>query len=314
LTLSFPYERTNTEHSGKPVMRIEPMPTQVAGGFSASKPKAGDGPSRLIEALRNHIARLEHTLPQLDKAHFRSAPWTVGIPEIDSHLATQGLARHGLHDVSPKAYGDMPAAMGVSLAMALQRLADPVERRPLLWCRLAREVREYGNLYGHGLETLGLSRHRFVTVTLRKPVAAMWVAEEALKSGALALVIVDTDPRHASLTATRRLALAAHAGKAAGLMVFATPHNGSTASHTRWIVAASRSQPPPHDRQAPGSPSWNLELTRARGGRPGAWVVEWQHAAHRFNLVSKLRGGEIHPWADEAREITTTSRLALRAG
>lgn len=295
-------------------MRMEPVQTLAAGGFTTPNLATGDNPSRLIETLRRHIARLENSLPQLDKTRSRSLPWTFGLPEIDRHLATQGLARHGLHDVSPKAYGDMPAAMGVALGLALRRLADPAERRPLLWCRLAREVREYGNLYGHGLETLGLPRHRFVTVTLKNPMAALWVAEEALKSGALALVITDTDPRHASLTATRRLSLAARAGKAAGLLVFATPHGGATASHTRWIAAASRSQPPPHDRQAPGSPSWNLELTRARGGRSGAWVVEWQHAPHRFNLVSRLRNGEVHPWTDETGEVSATPQTTLRTG
>lgn len=126
----------------------------------------------------------------------------------------------------------------------------------------------YGNLYGHGIEFMGLPRHRFVTVTLRRPVDALWVAEEALKLGAVAMVITDADAKHTSLTATRRLSLAAQAGRATGLMVFTTPQAGATASHTRWIASASRSQPPSYDHYAPGRPSWNLELVCARGGRP----------------------------------------------
>ena len=62
----------------------------------------------------------------------------MGLPELDRHLPAQGLARGGLHDVSPRAHGDQPAAMGFALALALRRLADPQERRPLLWCRLRR--------------------------------------------------------------------------------------------------------------------------------------------------------------------------------
>jgi protein ImuA len=295
-------------------MRPHPVQLLATGGFAVAHHEAEDNPSQLMAALRERIAKLENNLPQLDKARSRSQPWTIGIPEIDAHLAATGLARHGLHDVAPRHYGDMPAAMGASLALALRRLSDPAERRPLLWCRLAREVREYGNLYGHGLENLGLARQRFVTVTLKKPLAALWVAEEALKSGAVAIVLLDADVKHTSLTATRRLALAAQVGKSAGLLIFATPQHGSTASHTRWLAQASRSQAPPYDPQAPGLPCWNLELTRARGGRPGLWTVEWHHASHRFNLVSKLRGGEIHPWTDETEKISGPQIAALRAG
>jgi protein ImuA len=295
-------------------MRSEPMQIFAAGGLVTSQPNLGDDPTRVMDVLRGHIARFENSVPKLDRGHSRNVPWTFGVSDVDRHLASQGLARYGLHDVSPKVYGDVPAAMRVTLAMALRRLNDPAERRPLLWCRLAREVREYGNLYGHGVEFMGLPRHRFVTVTLKRPTDVLWVAEEALKSGALALVITDADPKHTSLTVTRRLSLAAHAGKSAGLMVFAIPYSGATASHTRWIAAAALSQPPPYDAQAPGAPSWNLELTRARGGRPGAWILEWEYAAHRFNLVSKLRSGEVHTGAYEAGEINAPQGRALRTG
>jgi protein ImuA len=299
-------------------MRTEPMQRSAAGDFVVVAPEfiqgPGHDPARLFEALRGHIARLENSVPQLSGSRSRRQDWTFGVADIDAHLPEQGLVRSGLHDISPHAYGDIPAAMRVTLAMAIRRMNDPVERRPLLWCRLAREVREYGNLYGHGIEFMGLPRHRFVTVTLKRPMDALWVAEEALKSGAVAVVITDADAKHISLTATRRLSLAAQAGKAAGLMVFTTPQSGATTSHTRWIASASRSQPPPYDFHAPGKSSWNLELVRARGGRPGAWVVEWQNASHCFNLVSKLRSGEIHAGADEAGEISASQGLAVRTG
>ncbi len=291
-------------------MRIEPAQQQRTASLGVSAHENGP----LMAALRRHIARLERSHPLLEKPHARSRPWTLGLAEIDAHLAAQGLARAGLHDIRPAAYGDMPAAMGFALALALRRLADPTERRPLLWCRLAREEREYGRLYGHGLEALGLARSRFVTVTLRKPVHLLWTAEEALKSGALALVLADADPKQADLTATRRLALAAAAGKAAGLLVFARPHGGATASHTRWAAAAVRSRSPPYDAEAPGAPLWTVQLIRARGGRPGAWTVEWQHAPHRFAVVSGLRGGAFHPWTDESPENPAARQAALRAG
>lgn len=294
-------------------MRME-TPQMRGGGFAVPEACRRAEVLPLVEALRRHVARLDQGQIRLDRGRSRGLPWTFGLDAVDAHLPDQGLARAGLHDVAPRAYGDMPVAMGFSLALALRRLADPAERRPLLWCRLSRSESEYGRLYGHGLERLGLPRQRFVTVTLERPAALLWTMEEALKSGALALVIGDADAAQAGLTATRRLMLAAQAGKAAGILVFARAHADATASHTRWQVGAARSRSPPQDAAAPGLPAWTVELTRARGGRPGAWDLEWQHAPHRFALVSGLRGGAIHPWTDQAAPAGAGGGPALRAG
>jgi protein ImuA len=296
-----------------PVMRLEPERSVPAAALGVAAASPGAEMSALVAALRRHIARIEQALP-LAAAPRRGEAWTLGAPAVDRHLAAAGLARVGLHDVAPAAYGDMPAAMGFALALVRRRLADPGERRPFLWCRLARAEREYGRLYGHGLERLGLARPRFLTVTLGKPASLLWVMEEALKSGVLAAVAGDADPARAGLTATRRLALAARAGKSAGLLVFTAPAPAATASHTRWIAAAAPSRAPPHDTLAPGAPALRLELVRARGGRPGAWTVEWHHAAHRFDLVPGLRGGEIHPWTEEITAARSAEGHALRAG
>ena len=295
-------------------MRMEPAREMRAGGVFASMPGQESEIGPLIQALRRHIARIEEAHAQFGKPKARGQPWLTGVAELDSHLPAQGLLRAGLHDVSPVAYGDMPAAMGFALALALRRMADTSERRPLLWCRLAGTAREYGRLHGHGLERLGLSRRRFITVTLKKPLALLWTMEEALKSGALAMVMGDAGAAHADLTVTRRLQLAAHAGKSAGMLVFARDEASATASHTRWRVASAASRSPPHDAQAPGPPAWHVELTRARGGRPGAWTLEWHHAAHRFSLVPGFRGGTIHPWTDKTGQTAAAQGSALRAG
>jgi protein ImuA len=257
---------------------------------------------------------------------FAEEGWSLGIEAVDRALPLRGLVRDGVHDVSPLAYGDFPAACGFALALAVRRLVDVGERRPLLWCRLAQEVREYGRLYGHGLESLGLPRERLLTVTLQKPVAQLWTMEEALKSGALAVVIGDMPSRQTDLTVTRRLSLAAQAGKCAGLLVFNTAHEGATASHTRWIVGAARSQGSGFDHSAPGAPAWQIELVKVRSGRPGSWVVRWQKEdvtqndathgfqTHGFHLVSGLSGGALHPGATEGAGPRAAAGPALRAG
>jgi protein ImuA len=268
----------------------------------------------LIDALRAHVARLEQGHAQFQRQGARAAAWGMGLPDLDSHLPAQGLARGGLHDVSPRAHGDQPAAMGFALALALRRLADPQERRPLLWCRLGTQEREHGRLYGHGLERLGLPRHRFVTITLKKPASLLWTMEEALKSGAVAAVLGDADAAHAGLTVTRRLSLAAAAGKSAAILTFARPEAAATASHTRWTAAAVSSLSPPHDAQGLGPPCWSIELTRVRGGRPGAWILEWHHAQSRFSLVPGFSRRTIHPDTDQDGAEAAAQGPALRAG
>jgi protein ImuA len=299
------------------VMRMEPAHGVRDGRLCAAVTafRQGEDIASLIAALRQHITRIEQAHAQFDRStRPRHAPWIMGLSELDRHLPAQGLVQSGLHDVSPRAYGDAPAAMGFALALALRRLTDAQERRPLLWCRLAKEEREHGRLYGHGLERLGLPRTRFITITLKRPQALLWTMEEALKSGALAIVIGDADAAHADLTVTRRLSLAAKAGKSAGILTFARTDAPATASQTRWTAAPVASRSPPHDASAPGFPAWSIELTRARGGRPGAWILEWHNALHRFSLVPGFSSRTLQPGADQAGQEAAAQRPALRAG
>jgi protein ImuA len=306
--------RNILDHS---VMRMEPAQHGARGGETCAGVtpfRQGDDVAPLIAALRAHITRLEEGHARFERQRSRVAPWAMGLPELDRHLPAQGLLRGGLHDVSPRAHGDQPAAMGFALALALRRLADAGERRPLLWCRLAAHEREFGRLYGHGLERLGLPRHRFVTVTLRKSASLLWTMEEALKSGAVAAVIGDADAAHADLTVTRRLSLAAAAGKCAAILSFTKAEAAATASHTRWTAAAVPSRSPPHDAQGLGAPCWSIELTRARGGRPGAWILEWHHAQSRFSLVPGFSRRTLHPGTDQDGPEAAHQGPALRAG
>lgn len=273
------------------------------------------GRNLLLERLRARVARIEAggigaggveaaPSPTIEPAAPVAAQdWGFGLDEIDRHLPrsgmTPGLATDGVHEIAPAAYGDMPAALGFAAALIVRRLAcgpggEPADERPVLWCRLSAETREWGRVYGHGLEALGFARHRLLTATLNKPDAALWTIEEALKSAALAGVVADVGSG-LDLTAVRRLMLAANAGRTPGLLVFPAPPQGGTAARTRWSIAAAPSVPPPFDDRAPGLPAWKLRLVRCRGGRPGEWFVEWSHATHRFALASAVSGRTADP-------------------
>jgi protein ImuA len=276
--------------------RTAPYAPNRPAGLPASKAPGRGGRGLLVERLRARIAGLE-AAPSLIAStgpSEREAPapvpvpgqaWSFGLAEIDCHLPQGGLAANGVHEIAPAAHGDLPAAMGFAAALAVRRVqGSPADERPLLWCRLAGETREWGRLYGHGLEALGLPRHRLLTVTLNKLPAVLWTLEEALKCTGLAGVIADVG-RGLDLTAVRRLMLAASQGGTPALLVFPTPPHGGTGGRTRWIIAAESSVPPPFDEKAPGLPAWDVRLVRCRGGKPGQWSVEWSHATHGFALA-----------------------------
>ncbi|HUE46370.1 MAG TPA: hypothetical protein VMO81_08980, partial [Aestuariivirgaceae bacterium] len=288
----------------------------VAPGASGRRAR-----SLLLERLRARVARIETggeaAAPSLTVERpepVAAQGWGLGVAEIDRHLPQPGLAADGVHEIAPAAYGDMPAALGFAAALAVRRLAaEPADDRPVLWCRLSAGTREWGRIYGHGLEALGFPRHRLLTATLRKPDAILWTLEEALKSAALAGVVADVGT-NLDLTAVRRLMLAANEGQTPGLLLFPAPPQGGTAARTRWSVAAAPSAAPPFDDKAPGAPAWSLRLVRCRGGRPGEWpdewpdewFVEWSHATHRFALASAVSGRTAdpgHPGEDIAENI-----------
>lgn len=110
---------------------------------------------------------------------------------------------------------------------------------------------------------------RFVFVQALRPEDALWSMEEALRSGAAALVVADV-PEPPGLTAVRRMHLAAETGSAAmgraPLGVVLTPgEGGAQGVESRWHLRA--------DHAAAGLGQWRLTRLRARTAPPATWCV-----------------------------------------
>jgi protein ImuA len=272
----------------------------------------------LLETLRRRILRLEGEVPGLVAETAGTAPvtpWRLGLLAVDARLPADGLAADGVHEIAPREAGDVAAAMGFAAALGMRRLLSlGAEGRPLLWCRLARMGMEAGGLYGPGLDAIGMPAGRVLTVALRKQQAALWTADEALKSGSLSGVILDLDPAGSSLTAMRRLALAAQAGQTPAIIVMAKASSQPSAARSRWSVASLPSLAPALDERAPGKPAWRLELLRCRRGKPGEFSVEWDHATHCFSLVAAVSGGAADAGAAEGRRAVAAAGSAVRSG
>ncbi|MFB2594845.1 ImuA family protein [Paracoccus sp. p4-l81] len=125
----------------------------------------------------------------------------------------------------------------------------------------------------------GFDPSRLLMARTRDQTDTLAVAEEALRDGCLGLVVMDiTAPL--SLTAGRRLQLAAQSGGTTGLCLI--PEGvGSNAAETRWHCA------PVFDADDSTLQCWTL--IKNKSGTTGSWHVRWDAKARRIAVVSPAR-------------------------
>jgi len=108
----------------------------------------------------------------------------------------------------------------------------------------------------------------------------LWCVEETLRSAPIALVIAEPE-KPLSLTAGRRLQLAAEAGRTTGLML-TRKDAGSNATETRWLCEPMASAKPDSTLHA-----WHL--IKNKKGTSGDWIVDWNGASAHVHMVSEAR-------------------------
>lgn len=202
-----------------------------------------------------------------------------------------GLAQGAVHEVYAASGRQAPIADGFSLALALREF-----RPPFVWVREDRGRHETGGLYGGGLSEWGATPDDLLLV--RAPDAARLLAagEEALRSGAAGAVLMSGwgEAKAFTLTASRRLALAAEQGKTTAILVRANAHPQPSAAETRWAVEAAPSRA--LDARAPGRPAFKVSLLRSRAGlATDEWIMEWDRESRSF--VEPEASGRLVPVA-----------------
>jgi protein ImuA len=115
----------------------------------------------------------------------------------------------------------------------------------------------------------------------------LWCVEEALRSNPLSLVIAEPE-KPLSLTAGRRLQLAAEFGRTTGLMLICQDA-GSNATETRWNCEAVASV-------AADSTLHRWSLNKNKKGTLANWTVNWNGTSAAFHMVSEA--GERHEPAE----------------
>jgi protein ImuA len=165
------------------------------------------------------------------------------------------LARARAHEVTG------PARIVFALAAAA-RLSGPV-----LWIQPNWTPER---LMGDGVSGW-IEPGRLILARARTALDILWTAEEALRAGAVPLVVAEL-PSLPTLTATRRLHLAAEAGAAratAPLALLLTPEPGGVPGiETRWRLAPSSP-----GWASGGPPRWTLTRLRARMAPESTWEM-----------------------------------------
>ena len=232
----------------------------------------------IVAELRARIQRLEGVAAR------RRLVLPFGIKAIDRHLPGGGLALGALHEVAGGGNGAIDGAAAALFTAGIAARA----RGKVLWC-ITRP-----DLFAPAFAQAGLLPDRVIYVEAGDEKSILACFEEGLRHGGLGAVVAEV--ARLSMTASRRLQLAAESSGAIGIAIRrwrrqteAADFGQPTASVTRWRVSALPSAQLPVP--GVGRARWQLELIRCRAGESADFEVEACDAKGRLALPSDLVHG-----------------------
>lgn len=198
-----------------------------------------------------------------------------GIASLDGVIGG-GLPAASLHEIcgaSASLSDDAAATLfGAGIAARLDGT--------ILWVLTRRD------LFAPALAQAGLPPRRLIYAECSTEEEALAVIEEGVKHGSLGAVIGEI--RCVTMTAARRLQLAAETGGTMALLLRRWRRNGAdplaqpSPAVTRWRIGCVPSQAIAVAGIA--RPRWRVELARQRGGPPAQWIMEGVDEAGRLAL------------------------------
>lgn len=245
-------------------------------------------PRPALDTLRARIATIEAG------GRLRWGVLPFGVAALDACLPGGGLARGALHEVAGDADGLVQGAAAALFAAGIVGRAGG----QVLWC-----VTRPG-LFAPALSQAGLDPERVIQAEAGDERTVLACCEAGLRHGGLGAVVGEV--AELSLTASRRLQLAAEASGSLAIMLRrmwrardSSALGQPTAAATRWRVTALLSSPLPVP--GIGRARWLLELVRCRGGACADVEVEACDAAGRLALPAGLAHGSAPAQAGQHR-------------
>lgn len=230
----------------------------------------------------DHLAMLRRNLASIAGGGRLSANKRIatGHAALDAAL-DGGLARGRMHELYAADADDGPSAAGFAAMLALRTVG---RRAPLFWLRTDEAERRGGMIHAPGLIELGGDPDSLVLGQAPDSRALLRVAADAARCPGLGTLIVEAHGNCPALdlTASRRLALAVEQSGVTLLMLRLEAEPVPSAADTRWAVNAASSQA--LEANAPGAPTFEIELLRRRSGPAGMrWRLEWNRDRLEFS-------------------------------
>ena len=138
-------------------------------------------------------------------------------------------------------------------------------------------------LFATALSTFNAIPDNIIFILVDREKEVLWATEEGLKCKGIAAVVAEV--KNLTFMQSRRLQLAVEVSNATGFIVRSDAAKlSATACTARWQIIP---QPSKTEAGLPGIgfPRWQVELLKARYGRPGKWIVEW--SANSFNIITE---------------------------
>jgi protein ImuA len=235
------------------------------------------------------ITHLRRAVEQIERPRdARQADRLKLTRELDRALSG-GLSSDALCEIAPAEPADAPSAFAFALSLAAGFMA--ARRASALLVVEDFALSQGGAPFGPGLVAYGLDLSRIVFVRAPDAGALFQTLEDALKSGALAVVVGEVwRLAKYDLSVSRRLSLAARAGATPALLTLPTAHGQtlSTAAETRFEIAAAPSPREPSagaGKPLPGAPAFAARLVKVRGGADSARSIRliWRSEEQMFD-------------------------------
>lgn len=187
-----------------------------------------------------------------------AAPSRGVLPMPGGAAAGIGLARGRVHEFRGPS----------RVALAVQVMGEGAG--PVLWITPGWQAER---LYPDGVARFA-DPGRLICARARRVEDILWAMEEALRSGAVPLVVAEM-PAAPGLTPVRRLNLAAEAGAVAGAgaplgLLLTGGEEGAPGVESRWHM---HPLPRPSALLEERGEIWHLARQRARGAVPAAWTL-----------------------------------------
>lgn len=238
----------------------------------------------------DHLAMLRRNLASIAGGRLLSADKRVvtGHAPLDAALGG-GLARGKVHELLAAETEDGPSAVGFAAMLALLTIG---RRAPLFWLRTDEAEQRSGRIYGPGLTELGGDPDAMVLGIAPDTKALLRAAVDAARCVGLGALVVECWGQCPALdlTASRRLALAVEQSGATLFLLRLAAEPMPSAADTRWAVSAVPAQA--LEANAPGAPSFEIELLRRRSGPAGMrWRLEWNR--DRLSFIEPALPGAV---------------------